>query len=176
MKQKYKGGKCMNTEIIDIIENPDTNYLNNFIKNIFDSISIKYKNNFLEDEKISIFCHYTDSDFDLLCDGYNFYIEVFYSLCGLGEGLIEKTYMAFDDENDAIMFTTLIYENFKEYFGESGYDISDNESGKSFSSGIANFDFEKNCGVNFVCHDIEPSVFKNKVKKIGNYKYSNRSK
>ncbi len=165
----------MNTEIMDIIENPDTNYLNNFIKNIFDSIAIKNKKELLENEKISIFCHYTDSEFDLICDGYNFYIEVFYSLCGLGEELIEKTYIAFDNKKDAIMFTSLIYEKFKEYFGESGYDISDNESGKSFSSGGTNFNFEKNCGINFVCHGIEPSVFKNKEKKIGNYKYSKRN-
>ena len=166
----------MNTDIMDVIENPDTNYLNNFIKNIFDSISIKNKKELLNDEKISIFCHYTDSNLDLICDGYNFFIESFYSLCGMGENLIEKKYMAFDNEDDVIMFTRLIYEKFKEYFGESGFDISDNESGKSFASGSANFDFNKNCGINFVCHGIEPNVFINKVKKIGNYKYSKRNK
>lgn len=165
----------MDANIMDIIENPDTNYLNNFIENIFDSIAIKNKKELLEDEKITIFCHYTDSNLDLICDGYNFFIEAYYSLCGMGEDLIEKTYMSFDNKNDVIMFTTLIYNKFKEYFGESGFDISDNNSGKSFASGSANFDFEKNCGINFVCHGLEPNVFIYKVKKIGNYKYSERN-
>jgi hypothetical protein len=155
--------------MITIFKNINSNTMNTVTNAIINSaLKVKNENNMFEN-RISIYCYYTSSELDLAIDNWNFKIELWHTFTGdkLLDGQhrdrrLKTIYYAFDNKNDAHLFAKLIYDGYKNAFGEKGYQYSDLPCvGKSFGSGDIDYDVEKGTGVNFVCSGIELGNFIN---------------
>lgn len=107
-----------------------------------------------KDARITIFCHYSDCNFEMYYDGYIFFIEIY----NTKQPLLKKC-VNLANELEITDLAVLIYDKFKENFGEVGFSYKDDSIGKCFASGSANFDLKKVTGINYVCHGIDQQKF-----------------
>lgn len=117
------------------------------------------------DDCVTIFCHYSDCNFEMYYNGYIFFIEI----CNNKQPLLKKC-VNFANESEMTALAVLIYNKFKENFGEAGFSYKDDSIGKCFASGCANFDLEKGTGINYVCYGIDQQKFTRSSKENIQYK------
>ncbi|MDD3453358.1 MAG: hypothetical protein PHN42_03725 [Bacilli bacterium] len=111
------------------------------------------------DDCVTIFCHYIDCNIEIyydgyILDGYIFFIEI----CNHKQPLLKRC-VKFANKSEMIALAVLIYDKFKENFGEAGFSYRDDSIGRCFASGSVNFDLEKGTGINYVCYGIDYCEF-----------------